>query len=242
MTMTTVNTTRRATVDQTRDSDETASAPRPQDLDDRPDVRGIATMLLWDVGLSLGAYYGARALGFSPYVALLAGTVAAGLRVGYVALRSRKLDGFAAFLLGVFGVGLGLSFVTGDARFLLVKDSFTTAVAGLIFLGTCVFGRPLVFYAAKRATSGNAEREAAWEERWASEPGVRRTFLMLSLGWGFGLLAEAVVRIPLVYLLSIDVMAGLSTVIQVAAFALLTVWTIAYIKRARAHAAERGDR
>src|SRR5215218_8982801 len=61
--------------------------------------------LFWDIGLSLVAYYGLRAMGASPYVALLGGTVTAGLRFGYVWLRDRRLDAFAAFMLVEFGGG-----------------------------------------------------------------------------------------------------------------------------------------
>lgn len=99
--------------------------------------------LFWDVGLSLVAYYGLRALGASPYVALLGGTVTAGLRIAYVWARTRRFDGFAAFMLVEFGVGLGFALMTGDARFLVAKESFSTAVAGLVFLGTCAIGRPI---------------------------------------------------------------------------------------------------
>jgi hypothetical protein len=96
-----------------------------------------------------------------------------------LALRARRVDAFAAFLLAVFGTG----------------------VAGLIFLGTCLVGRPLTF--------------------------------VLAVGWGLGLLVEATVRIPLIYLLPIDVMAGLSQVLQLVAYGLLIVWTIAYVRRQR---------
>lgn len=210
----------------------TAETKAPEQF--RPGMGGLVRMLLWDCGLAVAAYYLVRALGFGPYYALLAGTVVAGLRVVYVALRTRRVDAFAGFLLAVFGVGLVLSFVTGDARFLLVKDSIGTGVAGLIFLGTCLAGRPLTFHAAKRAMSGGgAEREAMWDRRWRDEPAFRRTFVVLAVGWGLGLLAEAAVRIPLIYLLSIDVMAGLSQVLQIVAYGLLIVWTIAYVRRAQ---------
>lgn len=215
---------------------DSASDPTTQ----RPSAFAIFKTLLWDVGLALAAYYGARALGFSPYVSLLTGTVVSGLRVGYVAVRARRLDGFAAFLLTIFGVGLALSFVTGDDRFLLLKDSFGTALAGLIFLGTCLFGRPLIFYAAKRTTMVNDPgREARWETRWREEPAFRRTFVLLSVGWGVGLLVEALVRVPLIYLLPIDVVPALSTALQIAAFVVLIFWTLWYVRRVQARSGPR---
>lgn len=190
----------------------------------------IRTILL-DVGLPLFAYYGLHAVGVSDYRALLAGTVVAGLRVAFVALRNRRLDGFAAFLMAVFAVGLALSFVTGDARFMLTKDSVGTAAAGLIFLGTCVIGRPMSFYAAQRFSATTTGAATWWNTMWETSPTFRRGFRVMSAVWGIGLLVEALVRIPLIYLLPINVMVGLSTVLQVAAFTLLIAWNIWYGKR-----------
>jgi intracellular septation protein A len=187
--------------------------------------------LFWDIGLSLVAYYGLRALGASPYVALLGGTVTAGLRIVYVWVRTRRFDGFAAFMLAEFGVGLGFALLTGDARFLVAKESFSTAIAGLIFLGTCVWGRPMIWHAAARF---RPEGRAQLELKWRDSPGFRRTFRMLTLGWGAGMLAEAVARVVIAYTLPVDAAAGLSQLLRFAAMGLLVVWTLRTVKRSRA--------
>jgi hypothetical protein len=101
-------------------------------------IHRMVRSLVWDIGPSVAAYYGARALGFSDYIALLAGTVASAGRVIWVAVRDRRVDVFAMFLMVLFVVGLALTFATGDARFVLVKDSLTSLLAGLFFLGSCV--------------------------------------------------------------------------------------------------------
>ena len=46
----------------------------------------------------------------------------AGLRIIWGIVRQRALNPFAMVMLMVFGLGLVLSFVTGDARFLLVRS------------------------------------------------------------------------------------------------------------------------
>ena len=207
-------------------SETTASG---EDRPSAPPIRGMLLMLVWDIGLSLGAYYSLRLFGASPYVALLAGTIVSGLRMVYVAVKARRLDVFAGFLMTVFGVGLALSFVTGSIEFLLVKESFGTGVAGLLFLGSCVVGRPLIFYAAKRLQSDRADH---FDSMWSTSAPFRRIFYVMSAVWGAGLLLEALVRIPLVFLLPVDVVAGLSTVMFVAAMVLLTVWTVGYVRRA----------
>jgi hypothetical protein len=48
--------------------------------------------------------------------------------------------------------------------------------------------------------------------------------------WGIGLLAEAILRIPIVYLLSIDIGYLVSELMLVAAFALLIGWTVWYMR------------
>jgi hypothetical protein len=201
---------------------------------DRVGLRPVLLGMLWDIGLSVGAYYLCRALGASTYVSLLVGTLVAGVRVAYVALRARSFDPFAGFMVGVFGIGLILSFLTGDDRFLLAKDSFGTGAAGLAFLGSCVIGRPLIYYAAQRVAAPTARAREEWAARWATSAPFRRTFVVLSAGWGLGLIVEALVRVVLVYLLPVDVMAGLSSVLGIAAFALLITWNMWYVRRAQA--------
>ncbi|MBE1611372.1 intracellular septation protein A [Actinopolymorpha pittospori] len=201
---------------------------------DRMGLRPVILSLVWDVGLSIGAYYLCRALGASTYVSLLVGTLVAGVRVAYVAIRARHFDAFAGFMVGVFGIGLILSFLSGDDRFLLLKDSFGTAAAGLAFLGSCVIGRPLIYYAAQRFAAPTPQGREQWEALWATSAPFRRTFVVLSAVWGIGLLVEAAVRVVLVYVLPVDVMAGLSSVLSIAAFALLMTWNMWYSRRAQA--------
>ncbi|WP_020574787.1 VC0807 family protein [Actinopolymorpha alba] len=190
--------------------------------------------LLWDIGPSIAAYYGCRALGASTYVSLLVGTLVAGVRVAYVALRARRFDAFAAFMVATFGIGLVLSFLTGDEQFLVAKESFGTAAAGLGFLGSCVVGRPLTFYAAQRFSAATTEARDWWERMWATVPGFRRTFLLTSVVWGVTLLVEAAVRIVLAYSLPVDVVVGISPILGIGTFALLITWTVWYARRAQA--------
>lgn len=196
-----------------------------------PGVAAILKSLVLDVGVPTLAYFVAHWLGASDFVALLAGSVIALLRTLFVAARERKFQLFSAVMVGVFTVGIALSFLTGDERFLLAKESAGTGVAGLAFLGSCVIGRPLIYYAALRMQPG---KEAEFEQRWREHEGFRRTFTVLSLVWGVGLLFEALLRIPLVFLLPVEVMVTVSTVMIIAAFVLLAVWTRWYVGRRQA--------
>ncbi len=208
------------------------SAPTvPVEEIDVPSWWAFVLPVVWDAGLPTAAYYVTRQIGGGAFVSLLAGTAVAGLRVGYVAARAHRLDAVAAFLLAVFGIGLALSFLTGNARFLLAKDSLPTAVAGLIFLGTCLAGRPLSYAWGKRMMARTPQKQRRWASMWETEPAFRRVFYVVSLAWGCGLLLEAAIRLPLVYGLPIDAMAGLSSVLSVVTVAVLASWTVWYARR-----------
>ena len=92
-------------------------------------------------------------------MALLAGTLAAGVRIVWVAARDRTWNAFATVMLVSFLVGLGLALVSGDPRFLLLKDSVLTGTIGICFLVSTAVGRPLTLAAARagaRAAAGHS--------------------------------------------------------------------------------------
>lgn len=187
-------------------------------------VRGLA----WDAGLPLLTYYGLHQAGLTDWSALLAATGVAALRIIWVAVRSRTLNQFATIMLVVFGLGVVLTLLSGDARFLLLKNSIVTGAVGLTFLTTTWLGRPLTLAAAQ---SFNPGRGAEIAEKYRTNPLARRRFALSSAVWGAGLLVEAVVRIPLIYLLPVSVMVGVSEAMMIATFAALITWTAWYARR-----------
>ena len=205
------------------------------------DRRGLIVGLLWDVGIPAAVYYGCRAVGVDTWYALAAAGLVALLRVAYVAVARRRLDGVAAVVGGVFALLLVVSAVTGDPRVLLARESIVSGALGLLLLGSLVVGRPVLYALMRRFNAGNAELLARWDQRWRGTPGFRRIFVLTSLVWGVGLLAEALIRIVLIYLLPVDVMAGVSTVLQLATIVLLVGWSLAY-RRRRAQAVLSGAR
>ena len=66
-----------------------------------------------------------------------------GLRVGYGAIKSRRLDPFAGYLLLTFGLSLAVGLATTDPKLILVGNTLVNGLGGLIFLGSCVVGTPL---------------------------------------------------------------------------------------------------
>ncbi|MGP4020918.1 VC0807 family protein [Saccharopolyspora sp. 5N708] len=183
--------------------------------------------ILVDVGLPMATYYGMRSFGFSEYLALLAGAGVAGVRLLIAMLWARRFEPFSGFMLATYLLSLPLALLSGDDRFLIVKDSFGTGITGLIFLATCFFGKPAMFYAAKRFRTAGDNVEA-WEGLWQSNAGFRRTFTLMTVVWAAVLLTEAAVRVALAYVLSIDVMVALSSILGIGAIAVLLIWTLTY--------------
>ncbi|MEV6488704.1 VC0807 family protein [Actinoplanes sp. NPDC051633] len=196
----------------------------------RPMIRSLA----WDLGLPVATYYALHALGAGDFTALLAGTLAAGSRMAWVAVRDRSLSPFSAVMAAVFGVGLVFTLVTGDPRWMLIKHSAMAAVLGLVFIATALRGRPLTLAAQQ---SFLPRRAAELASAYATDPHVRRGHRVSSFVWGAGLLVEALVRAVLVYTLPIEVMVGLSTALTIVTFAALTTWNARYIATAKRRAA-----
>jgi hypothetical protein len=201
--------------------------PPPTGLSARLMLRGLA----WDVGLPVVGYYALHLAGVSDFVALLVATGLAGVRIVWVAVRERALNPFATVMLVVFGIGLVLALVSGDPRFLLLKNSIVTGAIGLVFVGTTLWGTPLTLAASQ---SFQPARKAELRHEYETDPHVRHGHRLSSTVWGVGLILEALVRVPLVFLLPIDVMVGLGEAMTIAVIGGLLAWNISYVRRATA--------
>jgi hypothetical protein len=198
-------------------------------------LKAMVAGLAWDVGLPVAAFYLLSLLGASDWAALLTATCLAGLRLIWGIVRERALNPFATVMVIVFGVGLVLSFVTGDARFLLVVKSLVTGAIGLVFLATALRGRRPLTLAAQQSWSPATADELAQE--YASDPDVRRGHRRCSTVWGLGLLGESLLRVPIVYLLPLNVAVGASSALLVVTIAGLLFWNARYVARVQQRSA-----
>jgi hypothetical protein len=196
-----------------------------------PSPRVMLSGLAFDVGLPIATYYALHLLGASDWVALLAASGVAAARIVWSAVRQRSFNAFATVMLLVYGVGFALAFATGDPRTLLLRNSLITASVGVVFLVTAIRGRrPLTLAALQSFVPARAAAAAA---EYATNPHVRRGHRLASTVWGVGLIAEALIRIPVVYLLPVDVSVGATEALWIATFAGLMVWNGWYVRRAQ---------
>lgn len=196
-----------------------------------PSPRVMLRGLAFDVGLPIATYYALHLLGASDWAALLAASGVAAARIVWSAVRQRSFNAFATVMLLVYGVGFALAFATGDPRTLLLRTSLITASVGVVFLVTAARGRrPLTLAALQSFVPAKA---AAAAQEYATNPHVRHGHRLASTVWGVGLIAEALVRVPLVHLLPIEVSVGVTEALWIATFVGLMVWNGWYVRRAQ---------
>ncbi|MEU6371328.1 VC0807 family protein [Streptomyces sp. NPDC046931] len=178
--------------------------------------------LIMDVAVPIGSYYLFKdGLGTSTLTALGLSSVLPAVRTVWSAVRERTVNAFATLILFVNLVGLLLSFVAGDPRLMLAKDSGVSSAIGIGILVSVALGKPMMTAGMRPwIVKGDAQREAAWERLLVGSPAFRRAERVFSVVWGVVLLGECVVRVVGAYTLPVDTMVWLGSVIMAVAMAL----------------------
>ncbi|MFC4007522.1 VC0807 family protein [Nonomuraea purpurea] len=170
--------------------------------------RGLLTLTV-DVGVSVGLYYALRAAGAEEHTALLVSSLVPGLSVLSDLLRRRRPDRLGLYMTVMMLAGALVSLLVHDVRFLLAKDGWFTAVAGLWFLVSARGDRPLAFVFSRFLLEGVIGPKVSWEVLWERLPGFRRVWRVVTVIYGTGLLVDAAVRVAIAYTLPVDAVPGL---------------------------------
>lgn len=182
--------------------------------------------LLIDVAVPLGSYYLFKdAFGMSTFAALAWSSVVPAVRTVWGLVKERTTNALAGLILVVNVVSLLLSFVSGDPRLMLAKDSGVSSTVAIAILFSVRFGKPMMTAGMKPfLVKGDAAKEAAWQRLMsgsaAGSAAFRSRERAFSLVWGLALLAECVVRAVGAYTIPVDTMVWLGSVILVAAMAI----------------------
>jgi len=197
----------------------------PGSADRRPDIAAALRPLLIDVGIPVGTYYLLRnAFGVSLWLSLALSSIGPAVRAAAGLVAERKLNVLAMLMLAVNLAGIAASFLTGDPRAMIAKDSAVSSVIAFAILGSVVLRRPLMSAGLKPfMTKGEPRRTAAWDRLSTASPRFRRLELLFSLVWGMTLLAECAARLAGAYLLPVATMVWLGTVLTLGAIALAIV-------------------
>lgn len=177
--------------------------------------------------------------GVATVLALVAGSIFPLVYSFWGWARTRRLDFIAGVSLFFIVLSAAASLISGSTRFTLLKESFFTGVFGLVFLGSLLAARPLMFYVARQfGTGGDPERMGQWNARW-QYPGFQRAMRVMTAIWGVVFVADALIRVGLVFVLSTSAFLVVSQVIFYSMFALTLYGTMNYGRRKQREAAQR---
>jgi hypothetical protein len=197
----------------------------PGSADRRHDRAAALRPLLIDVGIPIGIFYLLRnAFGVSLWLSLALSSIGPAVRAIAGLAAERRLNLLAALVLAVNLVGIAVSFLAGDPRAMIAKDSIVSSVIAFAILGSVVLRRPLMSAGLKPfMIRGEPQRTAAWDRLSAASPRFRRLELLFSTAWGLVLLAECAARLAGAYTLPVTTMVWLGTVLTLGAIAVAIV-------------------
>jgi hypothetical protein len=199
-----------------------------------PSLRAIAPGAVGGGLVPLAVYYLVRShvSGDAPAL-MIAGAPAA----AWVALqwaRKRAIDPIGSIVLFGFAAGIVSSVLLGGSAFVLkVRDSAFTAMFGLACLASLLAPRPVMFYIGRALSAGDEPAKlAAYDELWTM-PTAPRTFRIITAAWGFGLIAEAGLRVVLAETLPTGPFLAASPALAGVVLGGLFAFTVWFSRRAR---------
>ncbi|MCX4174644.1 MULTISPECIES: VC0807 family protein [Paraburkholderia] len=141
----------------------------------------------------------------------------------------RHFDALSALELAGIGMSLLLLIASPMQWGRAAREPLVSGIIGLLFLGSILLRRPLVFYLA-RSTMARERKggELEFDAMWHSRPALVKSIRIMTATWGIGLVAENMARLWFTYNLSDDEAHRVSSYISYAAYVGLTVWTILY--------------
>ena len=143
-------------------------------------------------------------------------------------VRSRRVDALSVMAMA----GIALSLIAfaggGSVRFLELREKMVTLLFGLAFLGSAAIGRPLIWPLARATMARESGEALAQFEADRDHPMLRRTIMVMTLAWGFGLVADVAVSVGLIYALPVGTYLIVGPLLGYATIGGLTVWTVWY--------------
>lgn len=193
-----------------------------------------AGVVLLEIVVPVAGYYVLRGFGAGALLALALCALPTVVFVLYRAIRRRTIDALAIFVLTIFAVSVGVSFVTGSPRFMLAKAGWFTGAIGVAFLVSLLLARPLAFTLARSMLAKSpwaaALRVAEWNELWPRHGWFRRAWRVSTVLWGVALIADAAGRVLMAYALPVDAVPALGTALYGVTFVAVQVLQHLYFR------------
>lgn len=204
-----------------------------QGLKEHPAKKGMAfnaLVTLIEIGGSIGLFHLAKGLGASDVVSYLAGSIAPVVGGLLIWIKARKFSGASAAIFAFTAISAIIALIgSTNPKVLLYKDCATTALIGLIFLGSCFLARkPVVFYMAQRyGTDGTHDGMATFDKMWGAYRDFRTGMYVISYWWAALFLIQAAVTALIIHQSSFSAAYNYDQILPVAAIGLGILGSIA---------------
>jgi intracellular septation protein A len=147
--------------------------------------------------------------------------------------RHRRIDALSMLVLGGILLSLLAMLGGGGVKFLQLREKLVTGLIGLVFLGSALIRRPLIYELARATMMRRSKDEAAEFAALQVHAGFRRTMMVMTLVWGLGLLADVAVGVALVETISIREYLIVNPILGYGTMGALGLWTFWYGRRQR---------
>lgn len=146
-------------------------------------------------------------------------------------VRQRRLDALSLLVLAGIVLSLIAFIGGGGVRFLQLREQLVSAVIGLVFLGSAVIGKPLIYQLARARIRREAAGQTGWFEALSEDPRFRRVMMVMTLGWGIALAAQSAACVTLVFALSIKSYLIVGPIVGYSVLGAMTAWSFWYARR-----------
>ena len=169
--------------------------------------------------------------GWSDYHALLAVTVIPGAVALVSIVRKGRPDLVASVSLVMILLSLALAAASDDTRVLQIRESYITALMGLVFIGSSLAKKPVLWLLAKHQAKSE-EQKASLEA-----PQVRKMLGTVNAVWGWSFILEFGAKLWMIENLPISRVLALSPIMFYGVTAVTFLWTLWWLRRQTRRAA-----
>lgn len=170
--------------------------------------RGIIGVLpsLLDIIIPLVSYYVLTAVGLSSFWSLVTGGGLTAIVSILNTIRRGRLDNLGVLVIVEIALGLVLDLAVRDPRLTLARGSLFIALAGIWILGNTFTGRPVTVDITKTFAAKKGGKNGIIAFEWLAGNSKRFVRIQRSLStvWGVMFLAYAVVRVVVIFSVSIS--------------------------------------
>ncbi|MCH5583569.1 hypothetical protein MK805_01110 [Shimazuella sp. AN120528] len=145
----------------------------------------------------------------------------------YSLITIKKVDAFSGFIFLGLVLGIIAAVIGGDERFILLRESYITAILGGVFLVSLISSKPIIYHFAMRF-SPNKDMIA---KRWEENEGFRKSFRLMSFVWGSGMILITIIQVILVYTISIPAFLIASQIVQYGIMGIMIFWNVRYVNQ-----------